>query len=159
MHVSFRWAILASTAILGLGGFAAQAASPPPGAPAAIAVRAPATGHDLAGRVEQRIVELRASLKITPAQLPQWDRFTAVMRENVQGMDQAFQHRVVGMEKMNAADNMRSYAAMSMEHAQGMQRLVPAFDALYMTMSDEQKRVADEEFVDRAHHGSEQPKG
>jgi hypothetical protein len=63
------------------------------------------------------------------------------------------------MSTMNAADNMQSYADVSMQHAQGMQKMVPAFRALYTVLSAEQKRAADETFVERAHHGIDKPKG
>ena len=73
-------------------------------------------------------------------------------------MDQAYQHRVTSMAGMNAADNMRNYADMSAAHAQGMQKMAPAFGTLYGALSPEQKQTADAEFVDHAHQGADKPK-
>jgi hypothetical protein len=47
---------------------------------------------------------------------------------------------------MTATDDVKSYAAITAEHAKEMQKLVPAFQALYDTMSDSQKHVADQVF-------------
>ena len=63
--------------------------APPP------AVSSPIAGHPVAGknaeeRVERRITELRAQLRITPAEQQQWDQFAGVMRENARDMDQIF---------------------------------------------------------------------
>jgi hypothetical protein len=63
------------------------------------------------------------------------------------------------MAGMNAADNMQSYADMATLHAQGMQKMTPAFRSLYTVLTAEQKTVADQEFVDNAHHGADKPKG
>ena len=102
--------------------------------------------------IEQRITALRAKLQITTAQDPQWNQFAQVMRDNAKRMDDTFQQRVQGIGAMNAEDNMASYAQVAMSHALGMQNLVPAFHTLYGTMTDLQKRAADQVFRDDAHH-------
>jgi hypothetical protein len=107
----------------------------------------------MVGKVEQRITDLHARLQITPAQQPQWEQFIQVMRDNAQSMDQTFQHRVEAMPTMTATENMQSYALFASTNAQDVQKLVPAFQALYDTMSDTQKRTADQVFRDDAHHG------
>ena len=75
------------------------------------------------------------------------------MRENAQSMDETFQQRVQSMPTMTATENMQSYAQLASTNAQDVQKLVPAFQALYDTMSDAQKRTADQVFRDDAHHG------
>ena len=75
------------------------------------------------------------------------------MRDNAQTMDQTFQNRVQSMPAMTATENMQSYALLASTNAQDVQKLVPAFQALYDTMSDTQKRMADQVFRDDAHHG------
>ena len=102
---------------------------------------------------EQRISGLQAQLAITPAQMPQWTAFAQVMRENAQTTDALFRQRAAGVQSMNAAENMQSYAQLASTNAQDVQKLVPAFQALYDTMSDAQKRTADQVFRDDAHHG------
>jgi hypothetical protein len=162
MRTSLRQTVIATTAIIGLSAFAAAAA--PAGDPTATrpstassgqsATNDHSSGHrTMVGKVEQRITDLHARLQITPAQQPQWDQFTQVMRDNAQTMDQTFQHRVQTMTAMTAAENMQSYAQLASTNAQDAQKLVPAFQALYDTMSDTQKRTADQVFRDDAHHG------
>ncbi len=170
MTGSFRHTLLIATAAFSLS-LAATAATPDPvaattGAVAAPAVTAPASGAamadtdpNLVGRVEQRITDLHAKLQITPAQQPQWDRFTMVMRENARSMVKGFDARVEKLPTMTAPESMQSYATMSMEHANEMQKLVPAFTALYATMSDAQKKVTDTVFLDEAHGGDPKAAG
>ncbi|MEO5736323.1 MAG: Spy/CpxP family protein refolding chaperone [Variovorax sp.] len=106
------------------------------------------------GAVEQRIAALRAKLQINTAQEPQWNQVAQVMRDNAQRMDNAFQRRVQMIGTQNAEENMASYAQVAAAHAQGMQNLVPAFHAVYITMTDLQKKAADQVFRDDAHRGS-----
>jgi periplasmic protein CpxP/Spy len=47
---------------------------------------------------------------------------------------------------LNAVENMQSYANIAQRHAQDVQRLVPAFQNLYNSLSDEQRRTADQVF-------------
>ena len=44
---------------------------------------------------------------------------------------------------MNAIDDLRSYAAIAQAHAEDMQRLVPAFETLYGTLTPAQQKDAD----------------
>lgn len=105
-------------------------------------------------RVEARIGDLHARLKISPAQTPQWDAFAGVMRDNARGMEAAFENRSTGRLKMNAVENMQSYATLADQHAQDLRRLAPAFAGLYNVMSDDQKRNADEVFRTERADGS-----
>ena len=122
------------------------AASPPPAAAASPLAGHPVPGKNAEERVERRIKELHGQLQITPAEEPQWNEFAQVMRENARDMDQAFVQRAQQFPTMNAVQNMQSYEQLSEEHAQRVQKLVPAFQKLYDAMPDEQKRVADQVF-------------
>jgi protein CpxP len=106
----------------------------------------PVSGRNAEERVENRIKELHAQLRITPAEEPQWNEFAQVMRENAREMDQVFVQRAQQYPMMNAVQNMQSYEQISEEHAQRVQKLVPAFQKLYDAMPDQQKRLADEVF-------------
>lgn len=160
MHTHFRTALIATTAVLALGAFTAHAAPPATSdATVTIAQTGMPGDHDMLVKVEQRITDLQSTLKITTAQQPRFDGFAEVMRDNAKAMDASFRQRVVGMPAMNAADNLQSYADVAMQHALGMQKMVPAFRALYAVLTDDQKRMADEEFVENAHHGIDKPKG
>ena len=122
------------------------AVSPPPAAAASPLAGHPVPGKNAEERVEGRIKELHAQLRITPAEEPQWNEFAQVMRENAREMDQAFMQRAQQYPTMNAVENMQSYEQISEEHAQRVQRLVPTFQKLYDAMPDQQKRLADQVF-------------
>jgi protein CpxP len=149
-------AALAVAAVLALPGAAlAQSQAPASASPEvekpATASSSPLAGHPVAGktaqeRVEQRIKELYSQLRITPAERPQWDQFAQVMRDNARDMDQAWLQRVNHVESMNAVQNMQSYEQIAEQHAQHVQKLVPAFQNVYSVMSEQQKQLADQVF-------------
>jgi protein CpxP len=148
--------ILITAAIIGLGGFAAVAAPAAAGDPSTAgsptAVKAkPTAGHE--ATIEQRIQDMHAKLLISPAQQSQWDAFADMMRTNARNMDQTFQQRVNTMSGMTAPENLQSYGQVAMSHAQDLQKLGPAFQALYDTMSNSQKKTADQVFRDEIHRG------
>jgi hypothetical protein len=129
---------------------AGLAAVPLPGrtqAPPAPSASEAQTSAAPASQIETRITELRKRLHITPAQQPQWEAFAQVMRENAARMETYFRDRLAA-QKLNAVDSLRTYTALAQEHAEGMQRLLPAFEALYNAMSADQQRSADQAFRD-----------
>ncbi len=141
---------------------APPAAASPPAAAAEASPAAPSAKHrshapDTAARVEQRIKQLHSELGITSAEEVQWNQFAQVMRDNATAMDQKLNERGTQLATMTAAQDMQSYADLSAQHAQDMQKLASAFQTLYTSMSDEQKQTADEVFrgrATRAHHGA-----
>jgi hypothetical protein len=100
--------------------------------------------------VEQRIADLHARLHITPQQSQQWDQFAQVMRDNAKAMDDLYRQRAAQLASMSAVQNMQSYEQIEEARAQQMQKLVPAFQALYASFSDQQKADADRIFQYRA---------
>jgi protein CpxP len=106
--------------------------------------------------VEGRAAFLKAELKITPAQEPQWQQFAAAMRQNAQSLDQviaaARQHRAA---PTNAVERMEMQAQFARVRAENEARLVNAFRPLYSSLSPEQQQVANELMASRAHwhHG------
>jgi hypothetical protein len=144
---------------------ASPAMSPPamsPGAPAAAApapvsaapaegAPAPAASSETTSsspampadaQVTRRIAELKKRLGITRAEMPQFDAFANVMRENAQQMDMVLQKRSQVLS-MNAVEDLKSYAELTEAHAQALQRMVPAFQALYASLSPAQQHRAD----------------
>ena len=122
------------------------------GAPAADAQTTPSSPAPAAqpdrrvvARVEARIAEMHAKLHITSAQQPQWDAFTAVMRENAQHTEQVIAARGAA-NTATALDEMRGYTAMASAHATDMQKMLPVFEALYNSFSPEQQKQADAVF-------------
>ncbi len=111
------------------------------------ASRTPQTMQQMA---EQRIADLHKRLHITDAQQSQWDQFAQAMRDNAKDLDQAYQQRAATFDKMNAVENMQSYAQIEQTRSQDLQKLVPAFQALYTSLSDQQKQQADMLFRNQA---------
>ncbi len=109
-----------------------------------------APGETMAQMAEQRIADLHKRLHITAQQQSQWDQFAQMMRDNAKDLDQAYQQRAASFDKMNAVENMQSYAQIEQTRAQDMQKLVPAFQTLYTSLSDAQKQQADQLFRNQA---------
>ena len=93
--------------------------------------------------VDRRITELHTKLQITPAQGQKWDQFAQVMRDNAKAMDQLYADRAQKLSSMSAVDNMQSFQTIEQARMQGMQKLVPAFQTVYDSLSDQQKQAAD----------------
>jgi hypothetical protein len=115
----------------------------PASAPATASAPAAKQGHER--NVEDRIAYLHAQLKITSAQESQWNTFADVMRSNGETMGQLFQQRRAATSQ-SAIDDMKQYAQIAQAHADGMKKLVDAFDPLYSSFSPEQKKQADVTF-------------
>jgi periplasmic protein CpxP/Spy len=125
---------------------AAQMTTPPPASATSPMTSHPVAGKNAEERVERHIKELRAQLRITPAEEPQWNQFAQVMRENARAMDQTFMQRAEQFPTMNALQNMQSYAQLAEQHADDVKKLVPAFENLYNAMPEQQKQLADQVF-------------
>lgn len=96
--------------------------------------------------VEAHIKELHNRLQITEAQQAQWDNLVKVMRSNATSMVNLQKARGENVSSMNAVDAIKSYQMVIRAHEKGMDKFVPAFEALYDTMSDAQKKTADSMF-------------
>jgi protein CpxP len=144
------WLLLPAVALP--TGAMAQNQTPVAGASAAPKAKAAVKPESRADRVEQHITQLHTQLHITPAQQGVWDQFAQVMRENAKNMGETLGHRGTTYASMNAAENMQSYAQVAEVHAQDTQKLAAAFQTLYGSMSDEQKKNADAVFRARADH-------
>ena len=103
-------------------------------------------------RTEARIKDLQAKLKITPAQEEQWNKVTQVMRDNAKTMDALMQARFEKAKAMTAVEDLKSYSEITQAHADGLKNFIPAFEALYASMSDDQKKDADTLFRYGGHH-------
>jgi hypothetical protein len=142
--------VMLASAIAMSGAFAQTSA--PASAPVSASAATPAgkAGHER--NVEDRIAYLHSQLKITSAQEAQWNAFADVMRNNGQTMGQLFQQRRADTN-LSALDDMKQYATIAQAHADGMKKLVDAFDPLYTGFSPEQKKLADVTFRQPGAHG------
>lgn len=91
-----------------------------------------------------RAKALHDRLRITPAQQPRWDAFTAVMAENARHV--AALHAGQASAPRSALDDLKGYAAAVQAHADDVARLVGPFEQLYASMSPDQKVLADRTF-------------
>jgi hypothetical protein len=92
--------------------------------------------------VDQRIRTLQSQLGITEAQMPLWTAFAQAMRDNAASTDALFTQRAHAVTSMSAVDNMHSYAQIARAYADNTERLATAFDSLYASLTDTQKRAA-----------------
>ena len=95
-----------------------------------------------ANPIDGQIAQLQKRLAITDAQKPQFDAFAQVVRQNAQTIDALVQQEQKAAH--NAVDDLRSSVKIAQEEADGLKRLLPAMEALYASLSDQQKRTADQ---------------
>ncbi|MFI4980006.1 MAG: Spy/CpxP family protein refolding chaperone [Nevskiales bacterium] len=154
-------AFLASIGIL-IPAYAADAAAPQMVQLSAADTAAPVAGQpaareniphkgDKGDKVEARIDDLHLRLAITAAQEDSWSKVAAVMRDNASTMAPLEQARAAQAGSMTAVDDLNSYAKIAEAHADGIQKFAPAFETLYGSMSDAQKKNADDIFRKRGH--------
>ena len=104
---------------------------------------APAAPQAGGSDVDRQIADLKKQLKITPQQEPQFNAFAEVMRNNAR--DEEAQMRQAGAnQRPNAVDALKQAQQMAEMQSNGLKRLVPAFQALYDSLSDPQKKTADQ---------------
>ena len=99
-----------------------------------------------AERVEARIKDMHAKLKITQAQEEQWAKVAKVMRDNEKAMEPLINKRIEKAKTMNAIDDLKSYGEITDAHADAIKRFTPIFATLYAGMSDAQKKDSDTMF-------------
>ncbi|MEI6208150.1 MAG: Spy/CpxP family protein refolding chaperone [Desulfuromonadales bacterium] len=92
---------------------------------------------------EARIRELKSSLKITEAQEILWSSLTQVMQDNAKDMDAITKERGAESKTMNAVEHMKFHNQISKIHFDQQVKFIPPFEALYTSMSDEQKKITD----------------
>ena len=107
--------------------------------------------------VDMRISSLHSRLQITAAQESLWQPVAQVMRDNATAMDTLRQSHTANAGSMSAVDDLKSYGQVADAHADGIRKLTPAFQALYDSMSDAQKKNAD--LIFRTDHQHSAKKG
>jgi len=99
-----------------------------------------------AERVEARIKDMHAKLKITAAQEEQWAKVAKVMRDNEKVMEPLINAREEKYKTMTAIDDLKSYGEITDAHADAIKKFTPIFATLYASMSDAQKKDSDTMF-------------
>jgi hypothetical protein len=104
-----------------------------------------------ADRVEARIKELHTKLMITPEQEEAWNKVAQVMRDDSKTMEDLIKARSEKAPTVTALDDLKSYGAIAQAHADGIKNFSAAFEPLYTSMSDAQKKNADTFFRQHGH--------
>ncbi len=102
----------------------------------------------------KRSADLKAKLKITPAQEGAWTTFTTAMkppaRDAKQGSDRAELEKLSTPERLDKMRTLRTQHMSDMQAA--MNKRDEATKALYATLSPEQKKVFDAEHAHKGGH-------
>ncbi|MBI5591321.1 MAG: Spy/CpxP family protein refolding chaperone [Deltaproteobacteria bacterium] len=96
-----------------------------------------------ADHTEARIKQLHGALKITETQEELWGNLTQVMRENAKDMDALTKDRAENTKTTNAVEHMKLHSQITEVHLDQLKKFIPPFEALYASMSDNQKKNAD----------------
>jgi hypothetical protein len=97
--------------------------------------------------VESRIVALKAALKVTPDQEDKWNGVAQAMRDNAGRIEKLLvEKRRIPPEKTTAVDDLKTHLAFAEARLDGLRHLASAFEALYESMTAEQKKNADQAF-------------
>ncbi len=108
----------------------------------------------IAQRVEARITQMHAKLKITAAQEDQWAKVAQMMRDNEKAIEPLINARIDNAKTMTAVDDLKSWGEITDAHADGIKKFTQVFATLYDSMSDAQKKQADTLF----RHGDKRAK-
>lgn len=153
--------------IMATATLAATAQIVAPAAPASAAAPAKAGGHhdpaQMQARIAQQQAELKAKLKLTPAQEGAWTAFTAAMQQPVHGARPdraAIKAELDKLATPERIDKMRALRAQRMsERTAAMDKRGDATKTFYAALSPEQQKVFDSQRMGRGgmghggHHG------
>ena len=112
-------------------------------------------------RIEATLSYMKTALKITDAQLPQWNAFAQQLREQAAGREQRrtswHAHQSVGTEarQRRYANAIERMERAQQRHAAGIRELnalLAVERPLYAALSGEQKRIADEVLAPPGHN-------
>lgn len=103
-------------------------------------------GHGMMGgmhgkHIEGRLAFLKAEIRITPAQEAQWTKFADVVRATARN---AAAGHSAGAKPATAPERMGNYEKHLVARLETVRAVKAAFDPLYNSLSDEQKKIADE---------------
>lgn len=111
--------------------------------------------HGKQETVTQRIADLRTALQPTKDQESNWDAVAQVMRENATTMESLVAaKKAQASQNLTALDDLKTYQEFAQAHVDGLKKLTAAFEILYISMSDAQKKNADQVFQNFGHKGN-----
>jgi hypothetical protein len=98
---------------------------------------------------------LHERLRITPAQEPLWASLTQVMRDNATALSPLRREQFQARQGGNSIELLSAGERLDVAQLDGLRKFIAAYQALYDSMSDEQKKIAD--FVFRRSQLAEEP--
>ncbi|WP_428485760.1 Spy/CpxP family protein refolding chaperone [Rhodopila sp.] len=109
---------------------------------------APTRAASQAQTVDQRIDNLHTELKITPAEEADWQGVAQTMRDNAAAMQKlAAEKSSQSQQGMTAVEDLQTYAQFAQVRVDGLKNLISSFQTLYNSMPDQQKKLADQVFL------------
>lgn len=104
--------------------------------------------------VEPRLAFLRTALKITDGQAKQWNALADVMRKQAKDKDATITAmRAYKDANLTVIDRMEQRQKLMSNAAANLSDLIAAAQPLYASLSDEQKRLADQFLAPHFGHG------
>ena len=108
----------------------------------------PGSGMSTIDYVEGRIAFLRAELKITDAQMSAWNAFADALRANAKKLGEVraamMSRSGSGQQPLTLADRLDLQEQWLVARLEGIRTIKPAFVSLFSTLTDEQKKTANE---------------
>ena len=98
----------------------------------------------MTGHIEGRLAFLKTELKITDAQLLLWNAVADAIRANAKGMGAMTEGMMGGTQGATLPDKLATREKMLTARLEALRKLKAAVDPLYASLSDEQKKTADE---------------
>jgi hypothetical protein len=109
----------------------------------------PALAQDAAdgkNGLETRISTLHEQLQITPDQEKKWQAVAKTMRRGAEESRSLVMEKRKDEATLTAVADLNAYAEIADAHAKHARHLAKVFATLYDSMSDDQKKIADEVF-------------
>src|SRR5260370_34453495 len=101
--------------------------------------QAPERHHSASRHIEGRIAYMKAELKISDAQAPQFERVAQAMRDNAKSVDQAMQQRRGNRDQpQNAVERLEARSQFAALPAPGSQRFLDCFKPRFAQPSADQ---------------------
>ena len=108
----------------------------------------PGSGMSTIDHIEGRIAFLRAELKITDAQMSAWNAFADALRVNAKKLGEVraamMSRSGAGQQPLTLADRLDLQEQWLVARLEGIRTIKPAFVSLFSTLTDEQKKTANE---------------
>ncbi|WBT38021.1 Spy/CpxP family protein refolding chaperone [Hyphomicrobium sp. DMF-1] len=93
--------------------------------------------------MEGRLAYLKAELGITDTQAAAWDGYVSAVKARGNTMQSMHATMMQAMQTGSASERMQAHMQAMQSMVESMKALLPATDALYKVLSDDQKKKAD----------------